>query len=200
MMLAVALASAIAAAPAQPGDPVRIDTDRGSRVWIEGSSNVHDWSCRATTFDARVSLDTSKAATTDSLADLIRNVTVKVAVRDLKCGNRKMDGDLYAALKATDPANPSFIIAAFEAQPGTATTGVIDTRGSLFVVGIEKSITARITTERLADGSVKASGSVPLRMTDFGVKPPVGLFGLIRSRNEVSVRFELIVRASPTLP
>ena len=27
----------------------------------------------------------------------------------------------------------------------------------------------------------------------FGVKPPVGLLGLIRSRNEVTVRFELIV-------
>jgi hypothetical protein len=30
-------------------------------------------------------------------------------------------------------------------------------------------------------------------MTDFGVKPPVGLFGLIRSKNEVTVKFELLI-------
>jgi hypothetical protein len=43
---------------------------------------------------------------------------------------------------------------------------------------------------------MKASGAIPLLMTDFGITPPTGLFGLIRSRNEITVRFELMVSAN----
>lgn len=199
MIVAVLMTAFAASLAAQPRDTIRVDTGLGSRVWIEGSSNVTDWTCRATTFDARVELDPSSPGRPyAAVVDRIRRVSVKVSARDLKCGNRKMEHDLYNALKANDPANPSYIIAGFNS---VARSGVddIETQGLLTVVGVDKYIDARITTERLADGTVKARGSVPLRMTDFGVKPPVGLFGLIRSRNEIVVKFELIIGV-PALP
>lgn len=151
-------------------EPARSDAG-ASRVWIEGGSNVADWSCKATKFDARV----------DST-----HVTVRVAVRDLKCGNPKMDHDLYAALKASDPASPSWIVAEFGAKVGEA-------EGTIQVAGNERSVTAQITTEKAADGTMRARGSVPILMTDFGVKPPVGLFGLIRAKNAVVVKFDLVI-------
>src|SRR4051812_12072632 len=144
------------------------------RVWIEGSSNLAGWSCQAAKFEAHV--DSSQ-------------VTVRVLARDLKCGNRRMDHDLYIALRATDPAAPSYIVALFDDVP-PAGDGA---RGKLSVAGVEQPVTATISTVRMPDGSTRAQGSVPLRMTDFGVKPPVGLFGLIRSRNEVVVKFDLAV-------
>ena len=48
---------AFATAASQAIDNVRIDPRAGSRVWIEGQSNVHDWACRAVSFEARVELD-----------------------------------------------------------------------------------------------------------------------------------------------
>ena len=195
MLSVVLLSVAGLAVHAQPRDTVRIDVDRGSRVWIEGGSNVHDWSCRASAFDARVELQAVE--TEQDGATGIRKVTVSLSARDLKCGNRRMESDLYAALKANDPAQPSYIVATFEASPGER-AGVIETQGTLLVAGVERAIATRISTERLANGSIKASGSVPLLMTDFGVKPPVGLFGLIRSKNEVTVKFALVVATRPT--
>ena len=36
-------------------------------------------------------------------------------------------------------------------------------------------------------------GGLPLRMTDFGIQPPVALFGLIRARDELWVSVDLNV-------
>ena len=71
----------------------------------------------------------------------------------------------------------------------------VDTEGTIAVAGVEKCVQLRIATERLADGSVIARGTVPLLMTDFGVTPPTGLFGLIRSHNEIVVKFEVVIAA-----
>jgi polyisoprenoid-binding protein YceI len=196
-MLALAMFTALATVGAQARDTVRIDDRAESRVWIEGGSNVADWKCRAASFDARVELDTS--VTRDgNLADQIRRVSVKVSARELKCGNRKMEHDLYAALKATDREKPSYILASFNTV-GRPTDRGVETQGTLVVAGVEKYVEAEITTVRMPDGTMRAQGAVPLLMTDFGIKPPVGLFGLIRSKNEIVVRFELVIPATGTL-
>jgi polyisoprenoid-binding protein YceI len=152
--------------------PIRPDA---SRVWIEGSSNVADWACRATKFDARIDRG---------------QVSVRVETRDLRCGNRKMDHDLYAALGASDPAAQSYILALFESRSDLPAGR---TAGRLSVAGVERQVAAEVVADQRPDGSWHAVGSVPLRMTDFGVSPPVGLFGLIRSRNEVVVKFDLVI-------
>lgn len=197
-MLALALLTFAATAAAQARDTVRVETGRGSRVWIEGGSNVADWACRATTFDARVELDASPPRA-ESMTEGIRRVSVRLSARDLKCGNRKMEHDLYTALKASDPAKPSWIVAAFNAV-GHPSADTVDTQGTLLVAGVEKYVETHITTERLPDGALKARGAVPLLMTDFGIKPPVGLFGLIRSKNEIVVKFELVIGARALTP
>jgi hypothetical protein len=182
--LAVALNSASAWSQR---DTVRVDGERGSRVWIEGSSNVTDWRCRASAFDARIELAPGASSRDTGLAAALRTIDVRVAVRDLKCGNRKMEHDLYAALRASD-----FIFGRFVVSDSAAGDSIA-TRGSLSVAGVERVVDVPVTAGRGADGILRATGSVALLMTDFGVKPPVGLFGLIRSKNEVTVRFDLVV-------
>jgi hypothetical protein len=70
---------------------------------------------------------------------------------------------------------------------------VIAARGPLSVSGIERTVTLSVSTRQDPDGRVRARGAVRMLMTDFGVKPPIGLFGLIRSANEITVEFDLVV-------
>lgn len=188
--IAVILGSATSAAQR---DTVRVDVGRGSEVWIEGSSNVADWRCKATTFDARVELSHGTSRDED-IGAALRTINIKVAVRDLKCGNRKMDHDLYAALNANDPTNPAWILGRFDVVSDSTAHGIA-TRGPLVVSGIERMVDVPVSTDQLDGGAVRARGAVAMRMTDFGIKPPTGLFGLIRSRNEITVRFDLVVNA-----
>ena len=183
-------------AAAQPTPTERRDARPEGRLWIEGGSNVTDWSCKASTFEAQVDVDSSRAPDPESAvgAEQVKRISVKVAVRNLKCGNRRMENDLYRALKAADPSTPSNILGVFRAlRPADRKESHVDTEGTIIVAGVEKGVRLRVTMDRLVDGTVIARGSVPLLMTDFGVTPPTGLFGLIRSDNEIVVKFEVVV-------
>jgi hypothetical protein len=178
-------------ASAQPRDTVRVDVGHGSQVWIEGSSNVTDWRCKAMAFDARVEL--LPTSDREDITAALRAINVSVAVRDLKCGNRKMEHDLYAALRATDPTTPAYIRGRFDVIADSVNGNNLSTRGPLVVAGIERTVNVPVVTNLETDGAIRARGAVRMLMTDFGIKPPVGLFGLIRSRNEITVKFDLMV-------
>jgi polyisoprenoid-binding protein YceI len=184
-------------AASQPSVRVhQYDAPATSHLWIEGGSNVRDWACQARKFDAQVSVDSVHEHDDEpSLgAEHVKRVSVKVAVRDLTCGNRHMERDLYHALKADDPNAQSFIIGVFDAlRVPEEGASYIDTEGTITVAGVQKGTRLRIIMERRPDGTIEARGSVPLLMTDFGVTPPTGLFGLIRSHNEITVRFAIAV-------
>jgi hypothetical protein len=48
----------------------------------------------------------------------------------------------------------------------------------------------------LPENGVGVSGSIEILMTDYGIKPPTALFGLVKVNNNVSVHFDLRVLAS----
>lgn len=182
-----------AAAVAQPQRPVTLDVLAGSKLWIEGGSNLHDWHCATTTLDAAIDVD--PAFTKEGkLAKVLQKVQVKVPVLAIKCGKDQMDKNLYKALKAEAAPNVSYIMATFEATPGeTKDEFTVRTVGTLTIAGAEKTVTIDVRATRQPDGVFKAAGSIPLLMTDFGIKPPTALLGTLRTDNKITVKFELLV-------
>jgi polyisoprenoid-binding protein YceI len=175
----------------------RVSVGSESKLWVEGTSNLHGWSCKATTLDASIDLDAalaSQIATAPPKA--LKRVEVKVPVKSLKCGHDAMDNNLYKALKANESTDISYILATFEAVPGDVKdTFTLHTVGSLTVAGAENKIAMDVIASRLPDGSVLAKGVVPIKMTDFGIKPPTAIFGRLKTGNEVRVNFELTIGA-----
>jgi polyisoprenoid-binding protein YceI len=186
-ILTLALLLATGAAHAQ--QPGRLAVLDASRLWIEGSTNMGGWRCNARTFDAVV------ATASSAPSSRLQRIDVTVVVRALKCGNPMMDRDLYAALGAGDRRDSSRITGRFDvvAQAAEVDT-LLQSRGSLSVAGVERSVTMAIRTERRADGSLRATGSLPVKMTDFGVTPPTPVLGVVRTRDEIVVRFDLVLR------
>ena len=88
-----------------------------SKLWIEGTSNVHDWKCEATTIDAAIDIDALAAQLATALPKALKKVVVKVPVKSLKCGHGKMDDNMYKALKADENPEISFIMSSFETLP-----------------------------------------------------------------------------------
>lgn len=73
-----------------------------SRLWIEGGSNLHAWSCTASTFDATIDVDEAMLKARPAFQTVLRRVRVTVPVRNLKCNYGGMDNNLYKALKADE--------------------------------------------------------------------------------------------------
>jgi len=163
--------------------PVRSD----SKLWLEGSSNVRDWTCRATTMDASIEIETEGGETG------VKGVAVKVPVSALTCGDRHMEAHMYAALKATDPAS-AHIVAHFDRLPESVVTGQkVETSGRLTIAGVERTVRMTVSSDRLPDGTRRARGTVPIMMTDFGIKPPRPWGGILRTADKVLIQFEIFI-------
>jgi len=173
---------------------VRVAARPDSKLWLEGTSNLRGWSCRASTLDAWV--ETASDRLTSDPATLVaqlENVTVRVPVESLKCGNGRMDRSLYKALAADDPRG-RIIVGRFNVLPTQAQAEpALRTVGTLTVAGRQRTLGMEVRTRRAPDGTLVAEGAVPVLMTDFGIAPPTAFFGALRTGNRVLVHFELHV-------
>jgi polyisoprenoid-binding protein YceI len=193
-LTSLALTALFTIAGSTHAQSVRLAVGTDSKLWIEGGSNLHDWSCKANAIDASIDVDAAFLKTPTASPTLLKKVEVKVPVRNLKCGHGGMDNNLYKALKADDTPEISYIMATFDVVPGTATDSfTVKAVGALKIAGAEKTVDMDVTATRLADGSIRAEGALPLLMTDFGVKPPTAILGTLRTSNKVTVKFSLLV-------
>jgi len=163
-----------------------------SRVWIEGSSNIHSWSCSATAVDATIAVEVAFKEDPD-FPRYLKAVHVKVPVTALSCGHDQMDKSMRRALKVEDTTRSPYITASFEAVRGASDTNalMVSTVGALEIAGRENAVRMDVGTTRLADGTIEARGEVPILMSDYGIKPPTALFGALRASNRVIVKFAL---------
>jgi hypothetical protein len=102
-----------------------------------------------------------------------------------------MERIMYDALKASEVG---YILGSFDAVPGAAEdTVVVHATGTLTVAGRENAVRMDVRAERLRAGVIRATSEVPILMTDYGVKPPIALLGILQTDNRIVVKFELFV-------
>jgi polyisoprenoid-binding protein YceI len=184
---------AVAAATAGAQETVRIPVAPESQLWIEGTSNLHGWSCKATTLDASVFVDSTATDLATAVPGALRRVEVKVPVKEIKCDHGGMDGRLQKALKADQDPEISYILASFTTSGETPNSFTLHATGRLTVAGVEKPIDFQVEAERQKDGSVVATGTVPILMTAYDVKPPTAMLGMLRTGDQVEVKFNLVI-------
>jgi polyisoprenoid-binding protein YceI len=64
--------------------------------------------------------------------------------------------------------------------------------GRLHIAGVEREVTLDVTTER-KDATLIVQGQVPLQMTDYGIKPPTAMLGMLKTDPKVIVTFETVL-------
>ncbi len=174
----------------------RISVRNDSRLWLEGSSNVRDWTCRATALDATIEVSNADSSGR-ARSEVVKGVSVRVPVRMLKCGDRHMEAHMYAALNSSDTA-PGFITADVEQIPQSVVTGqMVDAEAKLTIAGVQRRVRMSVMSDVLADGTRRARGTVPILMTDFGITPPRPWGGLLRTADRVLIQFEIFIPAQP---
>lgn len=168
-----------------------------SRLWIEGSSNVNQFECRAEEYAGEATLpeaDNDTSAPISTTNELL-SIKIDIQVDSIECGKRKMNQDLQKALKADQFPEITFLFqeASILKEPQNIEEGFqLEVQGLLTVAGTTKEIS--FTTEAYYTGKnkVRALGGTTINMTDYGVQPPTALMGLIRANEELTVNFDLI--------
>jgi len=179
--------------------PVRLSVRPDSRLWLEGSSNLRDWRCDATTLDASIDIDDDDAVSNDATAR-VRRVQVRVPTHALTCGRSQMDHIMLKALHVDDAPDCRQIVGHFDvvAATGDANQSLV-MQGTLRIAGRERTVRVPVQLEEQRDGTVRAQGALPIMMTDYGITPPTALFGVLRTENRIVVKFDLLVDRPATI-
>ena len=194
LLLTAALTTAMGVEAAAQGTKMTVRPE--SKVTLAGSSNVHDWTCSTGSFNASIELDPIyQFRPLTSVAKPITKVVVTIPVRSLKCGHGKMDDNMYKALKADEFPEIRYVLETYEINKEltTAESFAAHTIGELTVAGKAAKIEIPIVAERKDGGAMKGEGTVKLLMTDFGIKPPVALLGTLRTKNEIEIKFQVLL-------
>jgi len=168
-----------------------------SRVWVEGTSTIHDWRCEAEQFVGVLSVDAS-ADRAQPLAG-VPKAEITIAAKQLECGSGKMNKKAHGALAVDEHSFIRYTLESSEVRTaGTDGWIELNTTGRLEIAGTERSVEMTVQAKPLADGQFQFKGSLPLRMTDYNVDPPTALLGTLKTGDEVVVHFDVVVGSGTT--
>lgn len=163
-----------------------------SRIFLEGDSNVRRWSCDSGQLALAGLVDTGSDERPPSVAAL----TIDLEVATLRCGDPHMEEKLRESLASDRFPLIRYRFRAAEVIRGAPPGEVwLLAKGELTVRGITRAVELPVRAEVAPDRGLRAQGALPLRMSDFGVDPPSAFLGLVQSKDELLVRFELRGRA-----
>ena len=190
ILLPLALAALFIAAPATlagaaaPGAEALAPA--AGPVTVTGTSTLHDWSVQATGLHGSLDLPAGFLSGETTAVPAAR---FTLPVRALRSEHEKMNTIMWDALGAAKHSELTFALESARVQGTAGATTKVEVKGALTVAGVARPVTLVLDVRR--DGSrVLASGELPLKMTDFGIKPPTAMMGTMRTGDAVRVKIE----------
>ncbi len=187
----------------------------GSKMRIEGTSNIHDWQVESPFIGGMMQVgpgfptQPGQAVTpgkVEAKADVFIQVrSLKSVEKDGKPYSDKMDEIMWEHLKEPQYKRIIYQLSEFTLKEAPKTKDapyVFDAKGNLAVAGVTNKIAMGVTVLPLADNRLEINGTVTLKMTDFKVEPPAPkiALGLIKTGDEVKLIFKWIVGQRKTAP
>lgn len=173
---------------------VQLVLEPGSRLWIEGDSNVRRWSCEAKQLATAAEARTGERG----VPPAVESLSVGVAVNQLRCDDAHMDEKLRDALKEAQHPRIEYVLTAIESLAGApAGEYRLKTTGRLTVAGSSRTVTMLVRAGAKSDGTLFARGNLALEMTSYGIEPPTAFFGFLVCKDRITIHFELKARAVP---
>jgi hypothetical protein len=149
---------------------------------VHGTSNVHDWDMKPTTVAGELGLNDARQ---------ISSIAIKIEVKSLKSGNGIMDGKTHDAFNYK--VNPYIVFVLTDASQAKLTvndTEIILT-GNLSFSGQTRKISIKTIGKITKSRDYQLKGSVPLKMTDYKMKPPTAMLGTMKTGDAVTVEFDV---------
>jgi hypothetical protein len=171
----------------------------GSKVRIEGTSTLHDWTVDSPAIGGFMEADSGfpESALKDSNAAK-PNVQVFIAVDTLKSFDEVMDEVMQDHLDMSKHPRIEYRLVELKPTSAAGAAGPLkfDAVGALTVSGTTQTNTMPVTIERIDKTKLKITGSTHLKMTDFGVEPPAPrILGMpvIKTGDDIKVSFEWLL-------
>jgi polyisoprenoid-binding protein YceI len=165
-----------------------------SRLWIDGTSTVRSFSCKANEVNAVVEANGPNAIPQLLTGDKgVKSVRVTVPAESLDCSNGTMNEHMRKAIKLSEHKSIEFRLTDYDVTRGAeGVSGTIN--GTLLLGGVTKPITMKAEGKE-EGGMLHITGVYDLKMTEYGLKPPTLMFGRIKVGETVKVKYDLLLKS-----
>lgn len=173
----------------------------GSSIRIEGTSTLHAWTMEGKTINGQLSVApaVAKALSVEAwnaAGSSAATASVTIPVATIRSEHDRMDRLMAEALKAKENPEIRYQMTSATLKDATGATFTLNTTGKLTIAGITREVSMDVTGTRQPDGRYVLAGQTPLKMTDFGIKPPKAMMNTIRTGDDVKVSFRWVVAAA----
>ena len=100
-----------------------------------------------------------------------------------------LDKNMHKALKVQEHPDITFRSAP-SSKPRRRAPGALRGIGVLQIAGVEREVAIDITTEAQGRRRSRCKAGCDLLMTDYGIKPPTAMLGMLKTDPKVTVTFE----------
>lgn len=209
--------------PVGAQDRVYFPFHERSQVTITGSSTIRDWTCQGPDVRGFVRMGISPNRLNQTLV-AVRNVMdgrreadwrwlasrvplevngpprvrAAIPVKSMNCGNKKMDEDMYEALKVN--RQPAILYELYQvndltvrkaSSPRHGLEYELRTTGAMAIAGTAKTIHLTLRARPEGNEWFHLEGKKKLAMSDFNITPPTAFFGLIKAYDSITIHFDL---------
>ncbi len=179
------------------GQTIMYRTLPGSRMWIEGTSTLNDYTCKTNDVEGYAEVDENPDKT-DSASNKDK-AFLTIMVQSLSCGKDLMNDDMYNAMKSKKYPYIKYDLLYAHLLPTPDTAGgwfSLETMGNLSIAGDTNKVNIVMKVKKEQDGIYRLRGSKALSMKEFGIIPPTHFFGLIKAHEGLTVHFDLLAAKS----
>jgi hypothetical protein len=157
---------------------------------VSGTSTLHDWDMKSLKANCTATFTQNSTGHITELTAL----SFSTPSNALKSDHTSMDNNAYKALKSDKNPAITYTMTSAVVTPGDAGALSIKCAGKLTIAGTTRDQEIVTVVKPNADNSLTVSGSRTISMKDFNMQPPTFMLGTIKTGNDVTLKFTLILR------
>ena len=162
-----------------------------SVLTIYGKTNINEFSCRLPSKSEKDTLIISSFTDTELIFEKGR---VKVDPTIFNCGNEFIKRDFLETIKAKQYPfiYINFMDIYFEKSEGS---GFHKAYGNvnIYICGIRKEYMIDFDVNNLPNGKIQLNGHRELKLSEFNIKTPSKMMGLIKVSDDIEIEFQLML-------
>jgi len=146
---------------------------------ISGTTNVHN-------FDSKVTQASGELVISDKKA---QSLVIEILVKGIKSNEGLMDKKTYEAFSADK--NPTITFHSTEVNNLVVTDNDINVTvtGNMTIAGVTRKVTLTATGKIIKPGVYEFKGTIPVKLTDYKMKPPTAMLGIMKVGDDVKLKY-----------
>ena len=176
---------------------VKIQVENGSRVAIEGSSNLKDIHCEAVTVHFPKVVDVGYTLANNSLA--LNGARIVLDVEMLDCGARLINKDMKSTLKADQFPTITMDIVNIQLPVGQRELEVywqaLSAKTTVQMAGVTRKEPFVFEAKKISNDRYRIIGSHEIKLSNYCLDPPTAMMGLVKVDDCFLIQLDLTFQA-----